>query len=210
MSDQDLMERILTLEDMVEELNRRPMVHTGYEDLRVPMTSIKLAGVKNPDFVQFKDDGAASKGVYVWAFDDAAEEEMFFSVQMPHGYNEGTDIDPHVHWAPDGNGGAGDVVSWGLEYTWANIGGDFGNSVIISANAHFPADAALVGDRHYRTDLPDIAGAGKTISSVLVCRIFRDATGALQVDDYGNDAFLFEFDFHFKVNSLASRDHDTK
>ncbi|GAH65568.1 unnamed protein product [marine sediment metagenome] len=205
MTDQDLIERIIELERDVERLNARPELYTAFEDVRVPLAATKKGGLSDPDFVQFQDNGAASTGVYVWAFDPGGEEEMFFECQILHAYREGTTIYPHVHWAPDGNGGAGDVVSWGLEYTWANIGGDFGNTTIISANAHTPADAALVGDRHYLTSLPVIVGAGKTISSMLSCRIFRDAAGVLRVDDYANDAFLLEIDFHVEFNSLGSR-----
>ena len=210
MTDPDLVERILELERTVEELNTRPMLFTAYEDLRTPALATKFGGLSDPDWVQFQDDGAASTGIYLYAFSDTVEEELFFVVQMPHGYIEGTDIDPHIHWVPDGNGVAGRVVCWGLEYGWRNIGADFGNTTIISSITHFPADAALVDNRHYRTNLPDIAGAGQTISSMLVCRLFRDATAALRADDYAHDTFLLEFDFHFKVNSLGSRDHDTK
>lgn len=204
MSD-ELLARVLELEDVVEELNRRPMLYAAFEDVRVPLAATKKGGLNDPDWVLFKRDGAGSTGVYVWGFDAAAEEEMFFECQIPHAYDEGTTIIPHVHWTPDGNGGAGNVVSWGLEYTWANIGAVFANTTIISGNVHMPADAALVNRKHYTTHLTTISGVGKTISSMLVCRVFRDAAGVLKPDTYVNDALLLEIDFHIEVNSLGSR-----
>ena len=101
-----------------------------WEDLRVPAVSTRLGGTKDPDFALFKNDGegSPSQGVFTYWFDNSTEEELYFAAQLPHAWN-GTDILAHVHWTPAVNGGAGQTVCWGLEYTWASIGGDFGNLI---------------------------------------------------------------------------------
>lgn len=175
-----------------------------WDDVRVPITATKGGGIRDPGFAQFKDNGAASTGVFLYWFDGNFEEELFFTVQLPHGYIEGTDIEPHIHWTPSVNGGAGEVVNWGIEYTWADFGDDFPNTTIIYSNTHTPADDPLVASRHYYTEFPHISGVGKNLSAMLVCRIFRDATGVGGTDDYGNDAGLLEIDFHHRADSHGS------
>jgi len=183
---------------------------TQWDDLRVPVLSTKTGGTKDPNLVKSFDNGSGSQGVFTYYFDASTEEELYFAVQLPHAWAQGTNIHAHVHWFPSAAGTAGQVVSWGLEYTWANIGGDYGNTTIEYGNAHFPNDSELAADRHYITEIADIDGTGKTFSSMLLCRVFRDATGAGATDDYASDAGLLEVDFHFEVDSFGSVDEYVK
>lgn len=45
---------------------------TGWDDLRVPVTSTKVGG-NDPDFAQLIDDGSGSRGVFVEWFDKVGE-----------------------------------------------------------------------------------------------------------------------------------------
>lgn len=178
----------------------------NWDDLRVSANSTNLGGSKDPDFALWLNNGGASQGVFIYWFDRNTEEELYFMVQMPHGWAQGSDIHPHIHWAPKANGAAGAVVNWGLEYTWVNIGSTAGNTTIISNNVHTPADDPLVANRHYLTEFAAIDGTGKTLSSMLACRVFRDATGALGTDDYNADAGILEIDFHYQIESIGSKE----
>jgi len=170
---------------------------TVWEDLRVPISAIKRLGFSDPGWVQFKTDGAGSVGVYALAFDPSTDEEVYFSCQLPHSYKEGSDITPHVHWAPsDANAGG---VTWGLEYTWANIDGTYGNTTIITADD----STDTTSHKHHMANFSAITGTGKTLSSMLVCRLFRDVSDAN--DTYASDAFLLEVDFHFEKDTVGSR-----
>lgn len=178
---------------------------TQWDDLKVPSIATKLGGSKDPTFSKIQDNGAGSQGVFAYLFNQTNEQELYFVVQMPHAWNIGSDIKAHVHWVPDGNGSEGQTVSWGLEYTWSNINATFGATTIIYANDTSSGDTTLLDNKHYLTALGTITGTGKTLSSMLLCRVFRDATGALATDDYGNGAWLLEVDFHFEIDSLGSR-----
>jgi len=170
-----------------------------------------LAGIKDPGFAVFKTNGAGSTGVYTYWYDKDTEEEVFFSCQMPHNWKEGTDIHPHVHWTPKTDGTtSASRVCWGLEYTWSNITGSFGNTSISYANLPISYTGSPIADAHYLTELPDISGAGKTFSSMLICRLFRDATSSGSSDSYGYDAGLLEFDFHYEIDSFGSQDEFVK
>ena len=169
---------------------------TYWDDLKVPVSSVKVRAAANPP-----DWDAFSGGnlQLLW-FDQAQMEQVFFTVQMPHAWKEGTDLHAHVHWTPNASGLAGQTVQWGLEYSWSNIGVTFPGTTIITGSTPFPNEQ-LVANRHYLTDLGDISGTGKTLSSMLICRLFRDATN----DTLPDDAGLLEFDFHYEIDSPGSR-----
>jgi hypothetical protein len=186
---------------------------TVWKDLRVSVNAVRvIAGGAPPDWSQFKDNGAASTGVYLYWFDPGTEQNVYFDVQMPHDWKEGTDIEPHVHWvSADTAGASGTDVCWGLEYTWANINGTFGNTTLIYGDTQSNgAGETITVDKHYYTDLTTISGSGKTISSMLVCRLFRDAAGVGGTDDYDDDAGLLEIDFHYQVDTIGSRTETAK
>ena len=186
------------------------LLDTVWDDLRVNAYSTKLGGSKDPDFAKILDNGASSQGVFAYLFSATSEEEVYFAVQIPHNYKYGTDLKPHVHWSPVANGGAGENVSWGLEYSLQEIGATFPNTTIIYGDTSVP-DETLVADRHYLTELTAIDGSAiDSVSAMLVCRLFRDATGAGGTDDYSSDVALLEFDLHYEIDSLGSAEEYTK
>ena len=181
---------------------------TQWDDIRVPVISTKEGGTKKPSFIKLNDNGAASQGVFTYAFDEAVEEELYFAVQLPHAWKYGSDLEPHVHWIPNSNGAAGTDVSWGLEYSWTNVGEVMGNTTIIYGDTNFLAED-LIANKQYITSLPTIAGVGKTLSSMLICRVFRDATSTGGTDDYNDDAYLLEIDFHAQIDTFGSDEEFT-
>jgi hypothetical protein len=157
--------------------------------------AIKI-GASDPDFIKVRDNGSSSAGVYSYAFDADTEEQLFFTIQLPHSYKAGTDISPHIHWMPTTTGT--NAVVWGLEYTWSNIDGTYGNTTLITATD--AADGTAY--KHQLADFADISGSGKNESSMLLCRIYRKAADA--ADTFTGDAVFLEVDFHFQMNKLGS------
>jgi hypothetical protein len=149
-----------------------------------------------------------SLGVILPFFSASTRNELYFTAQMPHAWAEGTDIEPHVHWIPPTDGAVGEKVVWGLEYTWSNVLDVFGTSTIITGDTIIGTDTFLNENKHYVTDLGTISGTGKTLSSMLVCRVFRDAENV--EDTYGDFAGLLEIDIHYQVDSLGSQEEFTK
>jgi hypothetical protein len=184
----------------------------AWDDLRFPALDTKLGGSKDPTFAVFKTNGAGSQGVFTYWFDKTTEQELYFLAQLPHRWAQGTDLEVHCHWVPKSTAvGAGTDVCWGLEYTWANINGTFGDTAIIYGDEQTNgATETLTVGKHYITEVGTISGTGKTLSSMLVCRVFRDAGGTGGTDDYDDDAGLLEIDFHFQVDSFGSDDEYTK
>lgn len=165
---------------------------TVWEDLRIPGMSVG-AGASAPDLITF-----ISGGLIVYGFDGGTtSEQVYFQVQMPHSWKSGTDIKPHIHWSPI-NTNAGNV-KWFLEYSWQDIDGTYSAPTIISVT-----DAAGgTAWKHIVSNFPDISGTGKNISSILVCRLYRNPADA--ADTYGSDAAFVSFDVHYQVDTLGSR-----
>lgn len=166
---------------------------TTWDDMRIPGLAVAV-GASAPDLGAW----LAAGNLQVRRFDgNAITEQVFFTCQLPHGYKEGTDIFPHVHWGPV-NGNAGNV-RWNLEYSWANFETVFPNGTIIGV-----VDAANgTAWMNQVANFSAIDGTGQTLSSMLVCRLFRDPTDG--DDTYGSDAGFLEFDFHFQLDTIASR-----
>jgi hypothetical protein len=168
-----------------------------WEDFRMPATSSKTGGSKDPDFAKFVDNGSGSQGVFTYLFDKTTEEELYFIMQLPHQWVEGSEIRPHVHCAPMDTGTG--TLRWGLEYTWQNVfGGAFPATQII-----YTAATAMPGVAKSHLLLPftsAIDGTGKTLSSCLFLRVFRDTAN----DNYNNDAALIELDFHILMEGWRS------
>ncbi len=49
--------------------------------------------------------------------------------------------------------------------------------------------------------------ASSDVSIMLMCRIYRDVSDG---DDYADDAFLLEIDFHYEIDTVGSRAEATK
>lgn len=187
---------------------------TAFNDIVVPLFNSRLGNDRQAVWSQMKNDGSGSRGVYTFTFEDqnssSDEEEVFFSIQMPHNWKEGTTIYPHVHWAPQAST-AGNVV-WGLEYTWVNYDATtpiaFSNTTIITATS---ADVASGdADKHLITGFSSItpSASQNKISSILMCRFFRKSADGN--DDYNGNAAVLSFDLHYEIDAVGSHSQYVK
>ncbi len=162
---------------------------TVWDDEKIPIGAM-IPGAVPPTV------GTFFGSVSVLLFAPGAMNEVYLTIQLPHRYKEGTDIEAHVHWSPTSTSTLN--VKWNLDYHWKNIGAAFtGAATTISVTD--PGNG--VTGEHQVAAFPTITGSGQTISSMLVCRLYRDATN----DNYPQNAALLEFDIHFEVNTLGSR-----
>jgi hypothetical protein len=170
------------------------LVNSVWDDMQFPVTAVKLSGTKPPTWTDYK-------GGQVLAFSDQAtegnEEIVYFNVQMPHGYKEGSSITPHVHWVGEDNT-AGNVA-WKLSYSWANFDSAFPSETeeaIIGANGET--------DIQNTAGFTAISGTGKTMSSMLICSLRRFSSDASDTFT-SKDAYLLEVDVHVELNRFGSR-----
>ena len=166
-----------------------------WDDMRFPASSVKGGGA-------FDTTPTAYKSGIVEAFSTGPNNESVqFIGQLPHGYKEGSDLDFHLHWTipTSGAGGGAENVKWDFTYSWANIDGSFP----AATSATVTVDVQnITADDHVLTDIATLAGTGKSISSILICSLTRDVGVA---NDYADDAYFIEADFHYKINTVGSR-----
>lgn len=178
-----------------------------WEDIQILPGSFDRPGVADPAIVAYAPAGGAN--TYLWEF--AKNDIASFTVQIPHSYKEGENIYAHIHWTPGtrGNEENGATVGWKIDYSWANINGNFG------AVATLDLSDACDGTDHKHQMTPDvvITGTGKHISSMLLCNVKRTDTGT---DDTwasaasGQLPLLLEIDFHFPIDTMGSRTSSAK
>lgn len=171
---------------------------TYWDDLHVTLLASKTGGAKDPTFTKLTDDGAGSQGVNTYDFSNSTEKELFAVTQFPHHWKIGTALEPHVHYTVKAE--ATGVVKWGLEYTVAGYGENFGLSTIIYAEETVSALAAL---DHTLVSFPSIPLPTATLSSILMLRFFRPIN---VVDMVAADLSLLQFDFHHQIDGFGSRE----
>jgi len=172
---------------------------TAWTDKAVSV-AVARPGSTPPAFVQFKDDGAGSTGVFAFKFVGNLLKELFFDLQLPHSYKVGTDVKPHVHLASAGT--ATTTMDWGLEYTLAPVNGTFGDTDLLTAQ-YTPSGTAF---KHEILGLGTIDGASLGLSAVIICRLYRDGAG----DTNNDDCYAVSVDFHFEMDTLGSDGETTK
>lgn len=177
--------------------------NTFWDDLSTDLAFAKGAGIQDPDFSKFQDDGSGSTGVYAWHFSKTLEESLLFNIEIKHPYTLGTNFKPHIHWAPT-NTDTGNVI-WGLECTLAEEHNVFPNTSFLSVT-----DAADgVARKQQEAKFGDIDGSGiTTTSAIMMCRLFRDATSEL--DTYNADAVATFIDLHIEIDAPGSELEEIK
>jgi len=182
---------------------------TTFNDIVVNPDIAKI-GNTSPNWAQF-----LNTNIYCWFFEDNKTQDLTFSVQLPHNYKEGTKIYPHVHWSSASAPGL-TRVTWNLEYQWVNHQGSFTPAVgtTITGYSIAPGESTRSLGAYEHTITPigtGIDGAGKKISSILMCRIYRNGTIiTVGQDDFTGSAAILSIDFHYEIDAFGSKDEYVK
>jgi hypothetical protein len=181
---------------------------TVWDDMMVYPDATTRGSSKAPSWTKFKDNGSGSQGVFLLWFDPGEEQEVYFTMQIPHSYKVGTTLYPHVHWTTASVTPSGTNVVWALEYTVVAIGGNFPNTSTLTANSVISATTPSGVGQHLITALGTISGTGLGISTILVCRFYRKAADA--ADTFASSTGLLGIDFHYEKDTEGSRNEFTK
>lgn len=160
--------------------------YTCWEDLKVPLQQGKQGSSSKPDYNY-------TELTYDFPQNDSSEA-LYFNIQMPHGWLEGSDINPHVHWIQTQNLN----VTWKIDYRWYNP-----NSAVPASWTTVTIDQLAFtyssGSLHQISKPSSmISGTGKTLSSILQVKLYRDD------NVYTGDALALEFDIHYEVDAVGS------
>ncbi len=190
---------------MVDAPDRAPYWDLAqWEDLRIVPGAFQFAGAADPDVSDWQPGGAGR--IYkVYSF--KTNDIVYFMVQIPHDYEEGTDIRAHLHWTPRNRGAIenGNTVAWKADYSWANSDAAFPSSGTVDLTDTCPG----VDDAHLKTPTVAISGTGKEISSMLVFALYKDG-GTWVGNAAGTPPAILEFDLHYERNTLGSNEELVK
>lgn len=178
--------------------------HGGWDDLRILPSAFDFAGNADPDITTWQPGGSGTT-FRVWQF--APGDEAFFTCQLPHGYQEGSALKPHIHWTPADRGVAenGKTVAWALDVSVASVGGVFGPSVPIDLTDI----CSGTNDKHEMSPSGTIDGTGVTVSAMLLCRISRAVGDTWATNTSGNLPILLEVDIHYYSDTAVGSETET-
>lgn len=184
---QDKATQINTLKDY--------MIADRWEDLRFPVQSINPAGTAKPPSI----DTTTYPGTLL--FSDSSDNHIAGTAQMPHGWEYGSAISPHIHWSKTTADGSELDVAWKFRFALCAIG---------SAPTAFSSwfDHTLVAGDLTTLEVqnlsvfPEITMTGYTGSCLLLWEMMRDVSE----DTYGENARLYEFDIHYQIDKLGSQE----
>ena len=167
---------------------------TVYNDLMFPFSTGHQGNANYPPFI-------ADSLYFAFGIDSVGVDAqfMYFVIQLPHNYKEGTKIYPHVHYKYETAVG---TATFKMKYKWYNIGETtqvgwkwytMGSTTGTTDKTHVMA---------YGTG--GIDGTNKGISSILVCIVYlTGATGTPPVN-------AWQFDCHIEIDSMGSRGETQK
>lgn len=169
-----------------------------WDDLRFPATAVNPPGqVSDPDI-------DPTDGTFL--FDATGTELIFIVAQMPHAWQEGSEIRPHIHWskttAADGD------VAWAFQYKMASFGEVMSDWSDVETAVITGGTDNDLAEQHLITSFNPIDMNGKTISTIVIMRIAR--LGGDATDTYAADARLLELDIHYIIDSRGSREEYRK
>ncbi len=170
-----------------------PYVGPRWEDLRFPAQSINPAGTANAPTI----DTTTYPGTLL--FSGSADNHIAGVGQLPHAWQEGSELRPHVHWRKTTADGSALAVSWELRYSISAI------DAAPVAYTTWGAGTLAVGnltalEHHNLTAFAAIPMDGYKGSTCIVWELRRRGSA----DAYNSNARFLEFDFHHQLGSGGS------
>lgn len=167
-----------------------------WNDIIIPGAALG-AGASAPDPISHP----SASTVIVYGFDgNNILEQLYGQFELPHDYEQGSILSPHVHWTPTTT--ASGSVIWNMDYAYANV-----NDVHISGTVSGECSGGGTGI-HRLCALTDISITGARIGGVMSIRLYRNPTAS--GDTYINDAALLSIGIHYKSDTLGSREIASK
>lgn len=132
----------------------------------------------------------------------SASEEYLPIWQFPHAWRVGSDVNAHIHlYIPDDVVGGNIVFT--MTYTWNNMETVTPDTEhVVTGLINRPPNAGINPNARM-SFTPNLSGAGKEISSIIVSKIARVQGGA---DTFGGTCWLLSSDIHIQKDSLGSRE----
>jgi len=163
-----------------------------YKDAAILISTMKK-GVGNPPADGLED------GFPTLDFNDAVNKEVFILVHSPHEYKQGTDVNFHIEFLVDVVDAVVERnVCWATEYKVIQHGDVFSfvGGTATTFKSH-PVPIITANKELQTCDHLTIPSAALVGEGLLIMRLYRDAVGALGVDDQVGDARIVYAHLHY-------------
>ena len=155
----------------------------------------------------------AAKTIYrgaleLFTFQPAGTDQIGGSLELTHGYQEGTPLVLHVHWATNSTNATGGNIVWAYEYSLANPADGSAETYSGFANV---SQTVAAGNRQYLTnsfDIASIANASGSVSTLFCYNLKR--IGSDGADTYPVSVFLKAVSLHLKLDTIGSNGQNSK
>ena len=136
-----------------------------------------------------------------YTFSHNATQELYFTLNVPHDYAEGTDIVPIItYFSTTTNQG---IVVWAIDYVWVNI-----NAALTTPTTIAGVGSVATIYKNITSEFNTLSGSGKTISSSIICRLYRDGTNS--ADTYPDNVGLISCSFKYQLSGIGSSQMTSK
>lgn len=179
------------LDGNFDDLNTRTAL--GWRDNIIEITLRN--GPSDAQFALFRD------GIYLPSFVQSGVQNGYGNWHIDHDYALGTALYPHIHWSV--NSTLIGTVRWGFEYTLAkgHQQAAFGPTTTIYVEQTTTGTQYM----HYIAEVSDanaIPGTGIEPDTMILCRVFRDATHPN--DTFDDQVFGVALDLHYQANRATT------
>lgn len=176
------------LDEQYDDLQKTNVI---WDDLKFPATTIRQGATTKPDF------DTTDMGLLFPQNDDS--EVAYAIAQFPHAMKSGSDIRPHIHFIQTS---ALEPV-FKMSYRWYKNGDAPGAFTTVTCDDM--VFTYVSGDLLQICSFPTIDGSAiDTVSSVMDIKIYRDD------NIVSGDVLVKEFDIHYQIDQLGSREEFTK
>jgi hypothetical protein len=172
--------------------NSFTQIAPAWTDKTVSLATAARLGFSDPTWAKYTDDGAGSTGIYLPYFSASQSNEVYFSLQLPHGQRGAAKI--HLHWAPT-TADVGNVL-WEFEYVKSSRIAETGASTVVQV-------AATTKGTAKQEQISSLAVlCGLEDSDIIVCRLAR--IGGDAADTYAGTAAGLSVDAHVNLERIGS------
>lgn len=174
---------------------------TVYEDVFTTIASGKISAVNQPSWSTF----TANTNAYTFAVNDYID---LATIEVPHSYKEGSNIELHLHFANNGTDTTDRNVKFTVYYTYAlPDSGSHQFSVESSFTAETTISSTTLDKSAFYLSLGTIVDPNMKIGTQIKTRIKRvSSTGTAPTAN----PFLGMLGFHYISDTIGSRSMPTK
>lgn len=171
-----------------------PLWVGGWDDLRFPAQGINPAGAVDAPTV----DTTLTDYPGTLLFSGAADNVIAGVAQLPHAWQAGTAVRPHLHWSkPVGSASAAD---WVFYYRILGSPGDAHGALVGPVAGTLVAGTPALANSMLLTSFGEITLSGQKESTCLAWQVRR--LGNTDADN--GTARLFEFDIHYQTDKSGT------